>query len=183
MLLDFWLDPANASHWEGIKRLAQDDTTESLQQIRKYVLESLRINCTPAYGVFRTCATPTATIIDGSRTITVKQGDTIFLDFLHAGTDPTKFPNPLEIKLDRPEEDYIHQGWGAHECLGREITFMSLAVQLRAFARLKGLRRAGLGAKLKWKYLPGTTFKVFLNESLDAWTPFPRSLPVVFDGF
>lgn len=183
MMLDFWVEEANAVHWEEVKRLAQDDAPESLQKIRKYVLESLRISCSPAYGVFRICAAPTATIIDGSRTITARQGETIFLDFLHAGTDPDKFPDPLEIKLDRPEEEYIHQGWGAHQCLGREGAFTSLAVQLRAFARLKNLRRAGPAAKLKWKFLPGTTFKVFLNEMLDAWTPFPRSLAIVVDEF
>lgn len=184
MMLDFWLQEANATHWAEVQRLAQDPSPAAFAKIRKYVLESLRISCTPAYGVFRVCAAQSATIIDGARTSVAHAGDVIFLDFLKAGTDPSKFPDPLKFNLDRPEEDYIHQGYGPHQCLGREITFVSLAVQLRAFARLKNLRRApGPAGKLLSKTLPGSTFKVFLNEKLDAWTPFPRTLQVIFDDF
>ncbi|PVH87692.1 heme peroxidase [Cadophora sp. DSE1049] len=142
MMLDFWLQEANASLWSKVQELARDSSPAAFAKLRKYVLESLRISCTPAYGVFRICASPSATIIDGDARHEAHTGDVIFLDFLKAGTDPKKFPAPLEFNLDRPEEDYIHQGWGPHQCLGYEITFISLAVQLRCFARLKNLRRA-----------------------------------------
>jgi len=184
MMLDFWLQEENATLWLEVQKLAQDNSPAAFTKLRKYVLESLRISCTPAYGVFRVCASPSATITDGDQSITAHAGDVIFLDFLTASNDPAKFPDPDQFKLDRPEENYIHQGWGAHQCLGREITFISLATQLRCFARLKGLRRVpGPAGRLVSKFLPGTTFKVFLNETQDQWTPFPRTLQVAFDGY
>ena len=78
----------------------------------------------------------------GSCVVSVKQGDTIFADFVTAGTDSSKFPDALRIKLDRPDEDYIHHGRGPHSCLGRPIVTTAAAIMIRVFARLGNLRRA-----------------------------------------
>jgi cytochrome P450 len=107
--------------------------------------------------------------------VPVKQGDTIFTDFVAAGTDSSKFPNPQEIKLDRPDEDYIHHGWGPHSCLGRPIVTTAAASMLRVFARLGNLRRApGPAGEMKNKVVDGA-FKVFLLPDGSDWGSFPCS--------
>ena len=89
--------------------------------------------------------------------------------------DPTKFPDPEEIKLDRPDADYIHHGWGPHACLGRPIVMTSMAAQLKVFAKLKNLRRApGLQGQLKSTTVNGAV-KVFMKEDWSDWWAFPTS--------
>ena len=124
--------------------------------------------------MLRTVAVDRAEINDGSR-VFAKKGDTIFTDFITAGRGPAKFPNPEEIKLDRPDEFYIHHGWGPHACLGRQIVTVAGASMLRTFARLHNLRRApGPAGEMKSKTVGGA-FKVFLPEDGSEWKPFPCS--------
>jgi cytochrome P450 len=110
---------------------------------------------------------------DGPRVVSVQQGNTLFTDFITAGVDPAKFPDPYKIKLDRPDDLYIHHGWGPHSCLGREIVTTAGASMLRACARLGEFRRApGPAGEMKCKTVNGA-FKVFLSRDGSAWGPFP----------
>ena len=130
---------------------------------------------TPAFGLVRVVSAEKATVHDGSREIPVKKGDQIFVDFVTAGTDPKKFPNPKEIDLTRPDDSYIHHGWGAHACLGRPIATVAAATQLKVFAKLRNLRRApGAEGEMQFKLVNGA-FKVFLNENGTEWSRFPTS--------
>jgi cytochrome P450 len=111
----------------------------------------------------------------------VRENDTLLANFVTAGTDPSKFPDPETIKLDRPEENYIHHGWGPHTCLGRPIVTTAAASMLGVFARLKNLRRApGDAGEMKNKVIGGT-FKVFLTEDGQDWGSFPCSKFWLFD--
>jgi linoleate 10R-lipoxygenase len=86
------------------------------------------------------------------------------------------FPDPLEIKLDRPESTYVHYGWGPHSCLGREINMVANTAILRAFARLPGLRRApGLQGELKY-VIKNDVIKAFLQEDWSSYWFFPTSM-------
>jgi len=124
-----------------------------------------------------------ATVVDGEKQLPVKRGDTIFADFVTANVDAKAFPDPLKIKLDRPDSSYIYQGYGEHTCLGRPIVMVSMAVQLGAFARLKNLRRApGPAGQLKATTVNGA-FQVYMNEDWSDWTPFPANMKVQFDEF
>jgi len=84
----------------------------------------------------RTVTAQSTTTIDGNRKISVKQDDPIFADFVTAAIDPTVFPDPLQSKLDRPDNLYFHHGYGRHVCFGRPIMVIAMAVQLHLFARL-----------------------------------------------
>lgn len=173
-LLDFYLSDAYKSHWPAIQELARSDSSESFEKLKKYALEGLRL-ATPAFGVLRVVSTDTTTIHDGPREITVLKGDQIFVNFVTAGTDPLKFPNPTVIDLDRPEDSYIHHGWGAHACLGRPIATIAAAAQLKVFARLTNLRRApGPQGEMQFK-LVNNAFKVYMNENGTEWSRFPTS--------
>lgn len=129
---------------------------------------------TPAFGVLRNAAVDT-TIDDSGKSIAVHKGDTVFADFVTAGRDPANFPDPESIRLDRPDELYIHHGWGPHACLGRAIVTVAGAAMLRVFGRLTNLRRSpGPSGEMKSK-LVNNAFKVYLPEDGSEWTPFPCS--------
>jgi cytochrome P450 len=114
-------------------------------------------------------------IKDGTTTKNIRKGDTIFADFITAGLDPSKFPDPEEIRLDRPTELYIHHGWGPHACLGRAIVTIAGACVLRVLGRLRNVRRApGPSGEMKSKMVNGA-FKMYLPEDGSEWTPFPCS--------
>jgi cytochrome P450 len=129
----------------------------------------------------RVVAAPNASIKDGENTITPAAGSTTLADFNIAGLDPTMIPDPQKVKLDQPDDLYIHHGYGGHECLGRKIVMIAMAVQLRAFARLKNFRRAaGPVGQLKSTMVNGA-FKVFMTEDWSQWTPFPSTWKLYYD--
>lgn len=140
-----------------------------------------------ASGVLR--VNPSATTIPSpdpsspDSTIPLPANSQIFLDFITASLDPAKFPDPTSIRLDRPEEAYIHHGWGPHACLGRPIVTTAGAAMLRVFAReCPGARRApGAQGQMQRKLFNGA-FPVFLAEDGGAWESFPVQKKVVFDA-
>jgi len=178
-MLEFYLSPANAKHWAAIQKLAQSDSPADFESLRKYALEAFRL-ATPSFGVLRVAAKD-GSITDGPRTVSVKGGDVIFADFVSAGVDPEVFPDPLEIRLDRPDDVYIHHGYGGHACLGRPIVMLAMAAQLRVFARLKNLRTApGPAGELKSTLVNGV-FMEYMSEDWSQWTPFPSTWKLLFD--
>ncbi|GIK07532.1 hypothetical protein Aspvir_003198 [Aspergillus viridinutans] len=180
-MLDLYLSEKYASHWPAIQKLARSADPGAFEKLKKYALEGFRLS-TPAFGVLRT-AVDEATINDGTTSTTVKKGDIIFVDFITAGRDPAKFPDPEEIRLDRPADVYIHHGWGPHACLGRAIVTTAGAVLLRALGRLENIRRApGPAGEMKSKMVNGA-FKLYLREDGSSWTPFPQNMKVIFDSF
>jgi len=90
--------------------------------------------------------------------------------------DPVAFPDPLEVKLDRPESSYILYGWGPHHCIGEEINIVANTAILRAFARLPKLRRApGPQGELKY-IIQQEVVKVFMQEDWGSYWFFPTSI-------
>ncbi|OOO07799.1 hypothetical protein OAory_01042990 [Aspergillus oryzae] len=180
-LIDLYLSDPYHKYWPDIQKAARSDDKDSFEKLKKYALEGFRLS-TPAFGVLRYAANDT-TINDGVRDVPVKEGDTILADFVSAGRDPTKFPDPQAIKLDRPDDLYIHHGWGPHSCLGREIVTVAAAAMLSVLARAEGLRRApGPAGVMKSKLVNGV-FKVYLPEDGTEWTPYPCNKKVLFDSF
>jgi hypothetical protein len=178
-MLAFYLSSANKKHWVEIQKLAQSKSPAAWESLRKYALEAFRL-ASPSFGVLRIAA-KSGTITDGPRTIDVKKGDTIFADFVSAGVDPEVFPDPLEVRLDRPDDVYIHHGYGGHACLGRPIVMLAMAAQLRVFARLRNLRIApGIPGEIKTTTVNGV-FIEYMSEDWSQWTPFPSTWKLLFD--
>ncbi|KAK4235700.1 Psi-producing oxygenase A [Achaetomium macrosporum] len=172
-MIDLYLSDKYYPHWAAIRELALSDEPEAFEKLKKYALEGYRL-CTPAFGVIRNVATDKADVKDGPRVESVQKGDSLFVDFVTAGTDPAKFPDPYEIKLDRPDDLYIHHGWGPHSCLGRNIVTVASASMLRTCARLNNFRRApGPAGEMKSKTV-NRAFKLFLSEDGSTWGPFPN---------
>ncbi|EEP79774.1 hypothetical protein UREG_04620 [Uncinocarpus reesii 1704] len=180
-LIDLYMSDKYYSYWPVIQKLSRSDAPEDFETLKKYALEGLRL-ATPAFGVLRTAATD-GTVKYGDRKVSFKAGDVIFADFTAAGTDPSKFPEPDAIKPDRPDESYIHHGWGAHACLGRPFVTVAAASMLRVFGRLDNVRRApGPAGEMKSK-AEGGAFRVFLTPDGTEWNPFPCTKRLLFDGF
>ncbi|KAL3479234.1 heme peroxidase [Aspergillus californicus] len=180
-MLELYFSDKYVGHWPAICSLARSDDQDAFAKLEKYALEGFRLS-TPAFGVLRTAADNT-TVKDGPTTRTVDKGDPIFADFITAGRDPSKFPAPEEIRLDRPRELYIHHGWGPHACLGRAIVTTAGACVLQVLGRLRNVRRApGPSGEMKSKMVNGA-FKMYLPEDGSEWTPFPCNKKLVFDSF
>lgn len=180
-MLDLYLSDKYKHHWADISEAAQSNSSADFEKLRKYALEGQRLN--PAsFGLVRIAAQDDIEIQDGDRDLKINKGDQVFTNFVSAGMDPEAFPEPEEIKLDRPEESYIHHGHGPHACLGRPIVTTALAAQLRIFGRLKNLRRApGLQGELKHKLVNGA-IKVYMREDWSSWWFFPSSKSLAAPG-
>ncbi|KPM39214.1 Psi-producing oxygenase A [Neonectria ditissima] len=179
-MIDLYLSDEYYKYWPDIEKLALSDNPEAFEKLKKYALEGFRLS-TPAFGLVRITAAEKVDIQDGPSVVSVKNGDTVFTNFVSAGLDPSKFPDPHEIKLDRPDNLYIHHGWGPHACLGRPIVTVAGASMLRACARLRNFRRSpGPAGEMKSKTV-NEAFKVFLSEDGSEWEPFPSNKKVMFD--
>lgn len=180
-LIDLYMSDDYKDHWPAIVALAQSSSPTAFEKLRKYALEGFRLYPAAA-GVLRVAAAPNTPLNDGGQTTALPAGAGLFVDFITAGRDPSKFPEPAKIRLDRPEEIYIHHGWGPHQCLGRAIVTTAGAAMLRAFARsCPNVRRAsGPAGEIKTK-LFGGAFPVFLAEDGGSWEAFPVSKKVLFD--
>ena len=171
-LLDFYLSPRGEAHWPTIQKLAQEDSPAAFDTLMHYAMEGIRLNGT--FGSYRV-ATVEATIDDGGEPVHVVPGDRVFASFVSANVDPTQFPDPHDVKTDRPLESYIHYGMGDHRCLGRDASRVALTAMLKTVAKLKNLRRAqGPQGRLKTVPRPGG-FYVYMTENHGSYFPFPLS--------
>lgn len=193
-MLDLYLSPEYNHHWPEIQRLAWSDSDEDFELLKSYALEANRLR-PAAWGLLRNTANDT-TINDGKNgKIKVSENEMLYTDFVTAGLDPKAFPNPHEIKLNRPRDRYIHHGYGAHACLGRPIVEIAMAAQLKVFARLKNLRPApGPQGEMKRTIPPPNpvssdpqpnpgSITVYMKEDWSDWWPFPTQLKVHHEGF
>ncbi|KAI5806988.1 heme peroxidase [Geopyxis carbonaria] len=178
-VLDFYLQPDNAVHLAEIQRLANLETDEAWETIKKYALEGGRLAGT--FGLYRRVDCDSITLHDQGRDVQLVKDDMVFVSFISASRDPTVFPDPLQIRTDRPENSYMQYGDGPHECLGKAANIIGLTTMLQQFGKLKGLRRApGLAGEMKAIPKPGG-FKVYMKEDWSGFWPFPTTMKVRFD--
>ncbi|KAL6717332.1 hypothetical protein ACLMJK_005247 [Lecanora helva] len=177
--LDFYLSDNAASHLKEVHRLAKLDTPEADELLLRYFMEGARIRST--VGLYR-LATKDATIKDGDKILEIKAGEELLCDLVTASLDPVAFPDPMEVKLDRPMDSYMHFGWGNHTCLGLGMTKLALTTMLKTVGKLPNLRRApGDQGQIKKVAGPGgITFYMTADHS--SFFPFPTTMKVRWDG-
>jgi len=182
-LIDFYLDESRATHWAEIKRLASLNTPEAEQTLTKYTLEGFRLS--NSLGLLRIVVPQgqdTVSVTDNGVNINCKRGDRLFLSFIAACRDKTIFPDPNEIRLDRPSEKYVTFGEGPHQCLGKDLNIVHSTAMLKILARLPGLRRTpGDEGKLKYISKPGG-IKLYLTPDWSQQTPYPTTMKLMWDG-
>lgn len=153
-------------------------------------MEAIRLN--GIFGSYRESQT-SMTVNDQGRDVQIKPGDKVFVGFVStpnnhsnhptsntmiqvkANRDPTVFPSPDEVRLDRPMDSYIQYGLGPHTCLGKEASKVALTAMLRVVGRLENLRRAP-GPQGQLKKVPREGgFYVYMKEDYTSYFPFPMS--------
>jgi cytochrome P450 len=53
--------------------------------------------------------------------VTMREGERILLSTALAGQDPDEFPDPLEVRFDRPANRHLAFGAGPHRCAGSHL--------------------------------------------------------------
>ena len=160
--------------------------------MRRYCLEAIRIN--GAFGAYREAQT-NITVNDAGRDINIKPGDKVFVPFVcfsfrtpfpshefrltnsqaGANHDASVFPEPQEVRLDRPQDSYIPFGVGPQAALGNETSIIALTSMLRVVGGLDNLRRApGPQGQLKKVDQP-EGYATYLREDNTGYFPFPMS--------
>lgn len=169
-IIEYYTSPEGKKHWAEINRLAKQDTKESDETLYRYCLEAIRINGT--FGAYRQ-AQNAVTVEENGKTIEIQPGNKIFASFVQANHDPSIFPEPNEVNLDRPLTSYINHGQGPSTGFGQEITKISLVTMLRVVGRLENLRRA-MGAQGQLKKIPQEGgYYVYLRQDGTSYFPFP----------
>lgn len=171
--IEYYLLGAGKKHWADIQKLAHDDSDAAFQKLQRYLLEGSRL--AGETGVVRQAAADT-TITDSGDTFNIKKGGNVFVNLRAASHDPTMFPNPDEVDLNRPMDSYIHLGYGPHQCLGLPMAKVTLTCMLKEVAKLKNLRPApGDQGKLhKVEAKAGKyPYHAYLTENWDTYFPFP----------
>jgi linoleate 10R-lipoxygenase len=177
-IMDYYLG-VGCKHLPEINRLAKIDNAETDEKLLHYAMEGIRLNGT--FGSYRR-STISTTVMDGDTEVPIQPGDSVFVSFVGAARDPSVFPNPDEVVVDRPIESYIHYGLGDHSCLGKEASMVALTAMLRTVGKLDGLRRApGPQGELKKIPRPGG-FYVYMREDHGSYFVFPCTMKVHYNG-
>ena len=169
-----------------LNKLAKSSAESSFEQLKHYVLEAARLSCETA--VYRTAATD-VTIPDGkNRTITMKAGDKVLLNFRTACLDPAIFTDPTKFDPTRSLDKYLHLGIGPHDNLGFETTATALTAMCKVVLGLDKLS-AAKGPQGKIHKVPRLLdvkgsgadpeqvegYHGFLTENWDQIWPVPQS--------
>jgi cytochrome P450 len=106
-----------------------------------YVFEAMRFD--PLAPFLPRVATKDATIAAGTpREVHVPAGAKVFVAFSSAMMDERRIPNPKEFNPRRLPHEYIHFGYGLHQCFGIHMNRLLLPLMLKALLKRPGLRRA-----------------------------------------
>ncbi|KAL4882931.1 heme peroxidase [Aspergillus karnatakaensis] len=162
-----------------INLLAKQDTPESDAKLTRYVLEAIRLN--GGSGAFRK-AGAIQHFKEGDVDVNVQPGDEIFIGSTQANRDPTIFPNPDEVRLDRPDESYLNYGVGSQIGLGKDATLTAVTTLVRTVARLDNLRPAPGAQGVLKKVVRPAGYTAYLREDHGAFSHFPTTYRIHYDG-
>lgn len=142
-----------ALYWAGVESEAPT-YTESLERLRKYALEALRLR--PQGEVLLRMCVKDNDVLAG---IPLRKGALVFIAYAAAMRDPEIISNPLAFDVTRDEQMmsylvdqerareapqsliYLQHGYGRHKCLGRYASEITMQESLRAMLRLGSLER------------------------------------------
>lgn len=87
---------------------------------------------------------------------TIREGDWLMLNYVSANRDEDIFTDPARFDPDRPKNQQIAFGFGAHVCLGQHLARMEMRILLEELLpRLKGLELAGEPARVESVFVGG----------------------------
>jgi cytochrome P450 len=129
--------------------------------VRRYAWELLRFR--PHGPILKRHCRVDTTIGPAGRRI--PGGSEVLVSTLSAMFDPAAFPEPGQVRPDRPAERYLHFGTGLHTCFGQHVNAVTVPELVAALVRLPRLRRS-----------PGSAGRLVYDG------PFPERLLVRFDA-
>lgn len=116
--------------------LANDDAL-----LARYVREAIRFD--PLAPALPRVALRDQLIAQGTaRERLVAAGVNVQVGFASAMMDPRRIADPTKFNPYRPDCDYIHFGYGLHQCFGLQINHATLHLMLKPLLRAPALRRA-----------------------------------------
>lgn len=120
-----------------------------MQLVRNYAYEAVRFN--PHHPVqARFCKHETEVAAGTPRARKIPAGTSVFVATLSAMFDPEVFIEPKVFRADR-EVEYLHFGYGMHQCFGRAINGVQIPELLATLVRLPNLRRtSGRAGRVAW---------------------------------
>ncbi|KUI59129.1 Linoleate 10R-lipoxygenase [Cytospora mali] len=178
--VDFYLSPAGKEHLSRIQFLASQEPSQQTDSfLLGYAMEAIRMS---GYsGTYREAAVSDAVEEDNGRSIPVRQGARVFVNFASSSKDASRFPNPETINPNRPLESYVHYGLSPHICIGPEVSQVALTEMFRAVFSKRNLRRAP-GPQGELKKIPrGDGLTAYLTEDWSSISPVPTSMRVCWD--
>jgi len=117
--------------------------------LSKHVFEALRYYpLTP--GLFRRCTADYKLAGGTSRAKTVPAGTMVMAATRSAMFDGRRVADPRRFRIDRPDYNYMHFGYGMHECFGLYINQVMIPAICKPLLAQRNLRRvAGDAGKLE----------------------------------
>lgn len=112
---------------------------DAIEQFDAIVWEALRFDPVAPF-LFRLASRDQAVAIGTERETLVTKGTTVLALLLSAMFDPELFPHPEEFDITRPFENYMHFGYGTHECLGKYVGMVMLPEMVRQVLLRPGLK-------------------------------------------
>lgn len=144
---------AHAAQAAGNRAKRRDRVAASLETLRKYALEALRLR-PQGEVLLRACVQDT--VLGG---VPIRKGTPLFVAYAAAMRDPEAVPRPLAFDWTRDERHapyradrerahegpqslvYLQHGFGRHKCLGRYASEITMRESLRALLRVGPLER------------------------------------------
>jgi cytochrome P450 len=111
------------------------------QLLAGYVFEAMRFD--PLAPFLLRVATRATTIATGTpRAVAVPEGTQVLVAFSSAMMDERRLPDPKAFNPRRLPHEYIHFGYGLHQCFGIHMNKALLPLMLKALLKRPNLRRA-----------------------------------------
>ncbi|KAF9258714.1 heme peroxidase [Marasmius fiardii PR-910] len=141
-VIDFYFDDQRAEERARIVSLAKATDESSLETLRGYVREGMRLN-PQVTGLYRdVLADASIPQGNGLPNLDVKKGDRLFGSLKNAHLNANDFPNPTKVDPTRPASSYGYNGVGFHKCLGIAFAEQTITEIVRVVFSLKNVRRA-----------------------------------------
>ncbi len=121
----------------GAQQAARDNDD---QLLAGYVFEAMRFD--PLAPFLPRVAKSASTIGRGTpRAVNVPEGTRVLVAFGSAMMDERRLPNPKAFNPRRLPHEYIHFGYGLHQCFGIHMNKALLPLMLKALLKRPNLRR------------------------------------------
>lgn len=122
----------------GAQAAARADDDDAL---RGYVIEAMRFDPL-APGLPRVALKDVTLGCGAPGAADIKAGSHVLAAFASAMMDPRRVADPRQFNPKRPPTDYMHFGYGLHECFGRHVNRATLHLMLKPLLKRNRMRRA-----------------------------------------